>query len=84
MYDCSEFTQGFFDDASKAWKKNKVRMEDAMYRYKKNAFPPVDEPPLPKLTVKQKKANEKELDKRHSTDEYAPPRTRRSPRLRRS
>ena len=82
MIDCSEFTQGFFDEASKAWKKNKVRKGEAMYRYKKNAFPPVEEPPVPKLSLQQKKALAKELMNRQDTDEYAPPRTRRSPRLR--
>ena len=33
-----EFTPQFFDDASKAWKANKVRIGEGHYRYKKNAF----------------------------------------------
>jgi len=83
MYDCSEFSQAFFEEASKAWKKNKVRIGEGMYRYKKNTFP-VDTsvPAEPKLTIKQQKQMEKEITKRQAIDEYAPPRVRRSPRLR--
>ena len=33
-----EFTPQFFDDASKAWKANKVRIGEGHYRYRKNAF----------------------------------------------
>ena len=33
-----EFTPQFFDDASKAWKANKVRVGEGHYRYKRNAF----------------------------------------------
>jgi len=33
-----EFTPHFFDEASKAWRENKVRIGEGHYRYKKNAF----------------------------------------------
>lgn len=83
MYDCSEFSQAFFEEASQIWKKNKVRTGQAMYRYKKNAFPKdLNEPPAWKLSTKKAKELEKELEKRQAIDEYAPPRIRRSPRLR--
>jgi len=42
-----EFTPQFFDEASKAWKANKVRIGEGHYRYKKNAFPS-EKPSLPK------------------------------------
>ena len=35
-----EFTPQFFDDASKAWRANKVRVGEGHYRYKRNAFAP--------------------------------------------
>lgn len=83
MFDCSEFSQEFFEEASTRWKKNKVRVGEAMYRYKKNAFPKeVSVPPVPKLTLKQEKQMEKEMKMRQSIDEHAPPRVRRSARLR--
>ena len=78
----SEFTQSFFDASSKAWKKNKVRYGQAMYKYKKNAFPFEEEPPMPKQTAASMKITERELAKRQKTDEFAPPRVRRSPRIR--
>jgi hypothetical protein len=33
-----EFTPHFFDEASKAWRENKVRIGEGHYRYKNNAF----------------------------------------------
>jgi len=33
-----EFTPQFFDEASKAWRANKVRIGES-FRYKRNAFP---------------------------------------------
>jgi hypothetical protein len=77
----SEFTQSFFDASSKAWKKNKVRYGQAMYKYKKEAFPTQDIFEAPRRTASQKKHLEKELETRRTIDEYAPPRVRRSPRL---
>ncbi len=82
MSGISEFTQSFFNASSKAWKKNKVRYGQAMYTYKKNAFPNQQEFEEPTCTASQKKLLEKELTKRQSIDEFAPPRVRRSPRLR--
>ncbi len=81
--DTSEFTSEFFDASSKAWKANKVRYGQAAYRYKKNAFPKDNtEPPPPIQSSASKKRTEKELAKRQELDEEAPPRVRRSPRLR--
>jgi hypothetical protein len=83
MVDCSEFSQKFFEESSKAWKGNKVRIGEGMYRYKKNAFPKgEDMPEAPKLTRVQQRTLEKEIAKRQGIDEYAPPRVRRSSRLR--
>lgn len=77
-----EFTQEFFDEASAAWKANKVRYGQASYRYKKNAFQPdPDLPPIPKQSVSNKQQTQKELQERSMIDEYAPPRVRKSPRL---
>lgn len=79
MYSTSDFTHKFFQDSSKAWKSNKTRYGQAMYTYKKNAFEKdPDEPPAPKPS----RRNEKECLKRQQIDEYAPPRVRRSPRIR--
>lgn len=75
----SEFTQEFFEESSRLWKANKVRIGEGMYRYKKNAFPKCNEQ---EQMVKQTKRIEKELDRRHTIDEYAPPRVKRSSRLR--
>jgi hypothetical protein len=33
-----EFTPEFFDDASKAWRANKIRVAEGCFRYRKNAF----------------------------------------------
>ena len=82
MPDISEFTQEFFEDASKAWKANKVRYGQASYKYKKNAFPKEKEESTFKQTQVSKKQTEKELKKRQAEDEPAPLRERRSPRLR--
>lgn len=52
MSGIEEFTSEFFDDASKAWRANKICLKDATYRYRKNAFP-VEKPLLEKpVTVK--------------------------------
>jgi len=83
MVDCSEFSQKFFEEASKVWKGNKVRIVEGMYLYKKTAYPTEKGvPEVPKLTRTQQRDLEKELAKRQSLDEYAPPRVRRSLRLR--
>lgn len=78
----SEFTQSFFDASSKAWKKNKVKYGQAMYTYKKNAFPTDTDLPV----VKQSKASrlkiDQELHKRQTLLEEAPLPVRKSPRLR--
>ena len=82
MAGISEFTQAFFEDSRKAWKANKVKYGQAMYRYKKNAFPvDLEEPSFPQ-SMKSKKQTEKELLKRQSIDEPAPLPLRKSPRLR--
>jgi len=33
-----EFTPEFFDEASRAWRANKVRIAEGCFRYKRNAF----------------------------------------------
>jgi hypothetical protein len=33
-----EFTPEFFDDASKAWRTNKIRIAEGCFKYRKNAF----------------------------------------------
>ena len=33
-----EFTPKFFDEASKAWRANKIRVAEGCFRYKRNAF----------------------------------------------
>lgn len=78
----SDFTHQFFEEASKAWKANKVKYGQAMYRYKKNAFPIEKEEPPFKQTQASRRMTEKELKKRQSEDEPAPLRERKSPRLR--
>jgi hypothetical protein len=78
----SEFTHQFFEEASKSWKANKVKYGQAMYRYKKYAFPGEKEEPLSKQTLASRMRTEKELKKRQSEDEPAPLRERKSPRLR--
>lgn len=82
MAGISEFTQDFFDASSTAWKANKVRYGQAMYKYKKTAFPIDKEEPTYKQTQTSKRKTEKELLKRQSIDEPAPLRIRRSERLR--
>ena len=81
MAGISEFTQAFFEEASKAWKANKVRYGQAMYKYKKKTFPIDKEEPTYKQSLKSKKQTEKELLKRQSLQEEAPLPTRKSPRL---
>ena len=78
----SEFTHQFFEEASKAWKVNKVKYGQAMYRYKKNAFPIEKEEPPSKQTQASRRRTEQELKKRQNEDEPAPLRDRKSPRLR--
>lgn len=82
MSGISEFTQSFFDASSKAWKKNKVRYGQAMYKYKTNAFAEEEDISCVKQTEASKKRTERELRKRQTIDEPAPLRERRSPRLR--
>jgi hypothetical protein len=78
----SEFTHEFFEESSKAWKANKVRYGQAMYKYKKTVFRKErDEPPVSQ-TQASKRRTEAELQKRQSSDEPAPLRVRRSQRLR--
>ncbi len=82
MAGISEFTQQFFEESSKAWKANKVRYGQAMYKYRKNVFPMDKEEPLSKQSISSKKKTENELLKRQALDEEAPLPTRKSPRLR--
>ncbi len=81
MLATSEFTQEFFESSSKAWKANKVRYGQAMYKYKKNAFVEDNEMPPLKQSLASKRQTEKELTKRATLEEPAPLRERRSPRL---
>jgi hypothetical protein len=80
MAGISEFTHAFFEESSKAWKANKVRYGQAMYKYKIQPKE-LEEPPYKQSKAKQKQT-EQELRKRQAIDEYAPPRVRRSQRLR--
>ena len=78
----SDFTHEFFEESSKAWKANKIRLAEATYKYKTKAFPPEPSLPLPfQQTQASKKTSAKELKQRQSIDEPAPLRVRRSPRL---
>ncbi len=78
-----EFTQSFFEASSKAWKKNKVKYDQACYKYKKNAFPrDTDMPVAPTQTRASQQRTLQELAKRQQIDEAAPLRERRSARLR--
>lgn len=78
----SEFTHAFFEEASTAWNANKVKYDQSMYRYKKNAFPAdTSVPKAPILTRAQKVLLDKECAKRALIDEPVPPSPRRSPRL---
>lgn len=74
----SEFTPSFFDASSKAWKKNKVKYGQAMYTYKKNAFPPDPDMPALKQSKASQLLNQQVLTKRQSLVEEAPLPERRS------
>jgi hypothetical protein len=82
MSGISEFTHEFFEASSKAWKANKARYGQAMYRYKKNAFPKEDAPGKPTQSKRSIQQTETILKQRQAIDEPAPFRERRSPRLR--
>lgn len=82
MQGTSEFTHEFFEASSKAWKANKVRYGQAMYKYKKAAFPVEKGEPVRKQTHVSKRRTGLELQKRQSIDEPAPLPTRKSERLR--
>ena len=79
----SEFTHEFFEEASTIWKANKIRYGQASYTYKKGVFQKdCGMPPPPKLSADARKQLKKELEMRQNLDEDAPPRVRKSPRLR--
>ena len=82
MSGISEFTQAFFNASSKAWKKNKVKYDQACYTYKEKAFPKDTDLPVASVSKASKLKLEHELHKRHLIDEPAPLRVRRSPRIR--
>lgn len=82
MSGISEFTHEFFEASSKAWKANKARYGQAMYRYKKNVFPKEDAPTPPAQSKRSVQQTETILAKRNLIDEPAPLRERRSPRIR--
>ena len=83
MSSTSEFTHAFFQASSEAWKKNKVRYGQAMYKYKTTAFAPdVTVPPVPKQSRESKEQTKKELRTRQALVEEAPLPVRKSPRLR--
>lgn len=81
MYSTSEFTQSFFDASSKAWKKNKMKYDQACYTYKKDAFKGSDELPIQIASKAALLKNQREVNKRAALQEEAPLPTRRSPRL---
>jgi hypothetical protein len=82
MSGISEFTQSFFNASSKAWKKNKVRYDQACYTYKEGAFKDVEDLPGETATKAARLKNSREIQKRLNLQEEAPLPTRRSPRLR--
>lgn len=82
MLEPSEFSQEFFDESSRMWMANKVRIGQAMYKYKTGAFPRDKELPCVKQTVASKRRTRAELRNRQSIDEPAPLKTRKSNRLR--
>jgi hypothetical protein len=77
----SEFTQSFFDASSKAWKKNKVKYDQACYTYVNDAFKGQEEAPVHRVSAAVKRKNTIELQKRQGFVEEAPLPVRRSPRL---
>ena len=78
----SEFTSDFFDASSKAWKKNKVRYDQACYTYKKTAFKGQEELPHEPASKAAIQKNQREINKRLQFKEEAPLPVRKSPRLR--
>jgi hypothetical protein len=54
-----EFTPEFFDDASKAWRANKIRIAEGCFKYRKNAF-------TVKKEVKKKTKTKPEIKLRRS------------------
>ena len=81
MSGISEFTSSFFDASSKAWKKNKVRYDQACYTYKKGAFKGQADISCEAPSKAAVLRNARELNKRMSLKEEAPLPVRRSPRL---
>lgn len=81
MCDTSEFTHAFFEASSKAWKKNKVKYDQACYTYKETAFKGQEELPNFRVSQAVKRKNTAEIMKRQSLVEEAPLPVRRSPRL---
>jgi hypothetical protein len=81
MSGISEFTSAFFDASSKAWKKNKVRYDQACYTYKKGAFKGLPEIPSESPSKSALLRNAREINKRMSLKEEAPLPIRKSPRL---
>ena len=47
-----EFTPEFFDEASRAWRANKIRIGEGHYKYKRNAFPVTNTVTVKKELVK--------------------------------
>lgn len=81
MYDTSEFTHAFFEASSKAWKKNKVKYDQACYTYKKGAFKGQEELLADPVSQAAKRKNAAEIKKRQALVEEAPLPVRKSPRL---
>lgn len=68
-----EFSSAFFEESSKQWLANKIRLKEGCYEYKKNAFPYED---LPR-SQRRKRPYRAPVYK-----EKEPPQVRRSARLR--
>ncbi len=81
MSGISEFTSAFFDASSKAWKKNKVKYDQACYTYKKGAFKEIEDIPTETPSKSALLRNEREVKKRMALQEEAPLPVRKSPRL---
>lgn len=82
MSGISEFTQEFFNASSKAWKKNKVRYDEACYTYKKSAFKGQEELSSDTPSKSALLKNQREINRRLQLVEEAPLPVRKSPRLR--
>ena len=81
MAGITEFTQSFFQESSNAWKKNKVKYDQACYTYKKTAFKGQEHLPCSPVSKETLAINAKEFQRRVCLQEEAPLPVRKSARL---